>query len=709
MADEVGIVMKLYDEVSPTLKSITGSSKAFDKTMDDLEESLKAYDKAQTTLTEKMSGLKKGMAENSIKVKEAQQAYKKLKDETSKGALDDAIDEQTRLRREMEETKAVIDANATAYKNLYKEVTSAASAESRLSNRAGDGSTGILSALGKAGLGQMAGDAIMEISNTMIGSALGGDGGSLISSALSSAVSGAAMGSLAGPVGTAIGGLVGGALGLATGGAQIFANQDEAFKAYYADLYPAGQDRAEESLTAGSATASQRELDAIAFNRLLGSGVGDQYLSDLRVLAAATPMEYSDLTSMSRALATGFGDAPDRMLELMTAIGDAGSAVGVTASDMTAMAQAMSRMNSSGKATLEYLNIFQDRGVDVIGMLSEAMGKTQGEIYDMISKSEINGRDAVNIIQQGMETAYSGAMEQMAETFSGLTSTLEDTMAELDNARGEGYNDLRKEGLQSEIDAYGGALGDAIQNLNRISGENDAYMENLSEQYTREALSALLLGEDTTLFPEEQQAELRRMREDFLAASGAYEDGNEEAGLKMESLRQEAEALATAAYESSDQYSLLYDSEQDLVGAIQDLTTAFDGWKNEYELEQEKSKGQGAIWLDDIMIGDPDDPDDGVGDVIRKKDEASLTSLFGQIFGSHAYGLDRVPRNGLYYLHQDERVLTAQAAGEQSRKSGTTFQITIKDNHFGADMSVEAVAQTLADLLERKLAAGVIG
>ena len=246
-------------------------------------------------------------------------------------------------------------------------------------------------------------------------------------------------------------------------------------------------------------------------------------------------MEYSDLTSMSRALATGFGDAPDRMLELMTAIGDAGSAVGVTASDMTAMAQAMSRMNSSGKATLEYLNIFQDRGVDVIGMLSEAMGKTQGEIYDMISKSEINGRDAVNIIQQGMETAYSGAMEQMAETFSGLTSTLEDTMAELDNARGEGYNDLRKEGLQSEIDAYGGALGDAIQNLNRISGENDAYMENLSEQYTREALSALLLGEDTTLFPEEQQAELRRMREDFLAASGAYEDGNEEAGLKMES------------------------------------------------------------------------------------------------------------------------------------------------------------------------------
>lgn len=644
---------------------------------------------------------------------QAQKAFEALGDSATEAERQAAEADWKTAAENLENIRQQYDLVSRQVRQTTRDMENATGAISRMENRADGaaGSTGILSALGKAGLGQMAGDAIMEISNTMIGSALGSDGGSLISSALSSAVSGAAMGSLAGPAGTAIGAAVGGALGLATGGAQIFASQDEAFKSYYAELYQSGQDRAAESLTAGSATASQRELDAIAFNRLLGSGVGDKYLSDLRVLAADTPMEYSDLTAMSRALATGFGDSPERMLELMTAIGDAGSAVGVTASDMTAMAQAMSRMNSSGKATLEYLNIFQDRGVDVIGMLSEAMGTTQGEIYDMISKGEINGRDAVNIIQQGMETAYSGAMELMAETFSGLTSTLEDTMAELDNARGEGYNQERSIGIQNEIDAYGGALGDAIQNLNRISGQNDAYMENLSEQYTREALSAVLLGEDATLFPEEQQAELRRMREDFLAASSAYDDGNEEAGLKMESLRQQAEAMATAAYESSDQYSLLYDSEQDLIGAIRDNTAALEGWKNDYRLEQEKSKG--------LIIGPWErtakDEEEQAADMLallRENPEAALGDPSAMLRGwgsGYAYGLDRVPRNGLYYLHQDERVLTAQAAGEQSRKSGTTFQITIKDNHFGADMSVEAVAQTLADLLERKLAAGVIG
>lgn len=130
---------------------------------------------------------------------------------------------------------------------------------------------------------------------------------------------------------------------------------------------------------------------------------------------------------------------------------------------------------------------------------------------------------------------------------------------------------------------------------------------------------------------------------------------------------------------------------------------------NEYGLNQELSKGQGDVAFENFMLGDRDDTGDGFAERWNDYWGAENDRLAAMYNGSHAYGLDRVPRNGLYYLHQDERVLTAREAGEQSRKSGATFQITIKDNHFGADMSVEAVAQTLADLLERKLAAGVIG
>ncbi|MBE5056222.1 tape measure protein [Pseudoflavonifractor sp. DSM 107456] len=710
MAEEVGIVMKLYDEVSPSLKSITGNSKAFDKTMDELEESLKAYDKAQTTLTERMSNLKKAMAENNVQVKEAQKSYRKLKDEASKGALDAAIEEQVRLKREMNETRAAIDSNAAAYRALYQEAGRAVAAESRFSNRS-EG-PGLLTALGKAGILNMAGDAAGEWANALAGSALGSQGANLFSGALSGAVSGAAMGSLAGAPGMAVGAAIGGIAGLAGGAAQNFQNEDEAFKSYYNGLYEEQKEAASQRLESGIGTASQWELDAIAFNQLLGSGVGDRYLSDLREMAASTPMEYADLTGMSRALATGFGDAPERMLDLMTAIGDAGSAVGVTASDMTEMARAMSRMQSSGKATLEFLNIFQDRGVDVIGMLGEAMGKTQGEIYDMISKGEINGQNAATIIQQGMESAYGGAMDLMSETFSGLTSTLQDAITEINVATGEGYNPVRSQGMEEEIAAYGGALGDALKKLNEIEGENAARDQNMAERYTREALSAVLLGEKTSyIFDPEQQAALEEMRNEFIDASLAYENGSREAGDKMADLREEAITLATAAYDSSDRVLALEEAERDQIAAIRDNTQALNGWRSKYQTELEKEKGGASSRLNVTEVDIPE----GIEGISPEKAEEIYRRTGGQVdvrrkdntTGSGAaYGLSRVPRDGLYYLHQDERVQTAQEA--RSEKARTPLQITITGNTFGAGVTAEEIAQRLADAIELKLAAGVL-
>lgn len=397
-------------------------------------------------------------------------------------------------------------------------------------------------------------------------------------------------------------------------------------------------------------------------------------------------MEYADLTAMSRALATGFGDSPERMLSLMEAIGDAGSAVGVTASDMTEMARAMSRMNSSGKATLEFLNIFQDRGVDVIGMLGEAMGKTQGEIYEMISKSEINGQDAADIIQRGMESAYGGAMQTMAETFSGLTSTLSDAMTEIDNARGEGYNTVRSSGLQAEIDAYGGLLGSAVENLNRIAGENEAYMENLSDRYMREALSAVLLGEGTTLYNPQQQLELEDMRASFVQASADYENGSQEAGLKMDSLRQQAEALATAAYESSSQYQDMHQAELDQIAATRDLTAAFTAWTNEYRTQQAQSVGLGGSKM---VAGDLSEMDKAVG---------GLNSAAGWYAAQkqHAYGLGRVPYdNYAALLHEGERVLTAREAREADRGGGAVTVNIGGSWQVRSDSDVDAIAEAI--------------
>ena len=587
-------------------------------------------------------------------------------------------------------------------KQTQRDLLDTTDAISKMDNRAGapTGAAGVLSALGQAGLYSMAGDVAGQWAEALVGSAFGSEAGGLFSGALSGAASGAALGSIVPGIGTAVGAAIGGALGLAGGAAQTFESRDQAFQSYYGGLYETASAATDTSLSAGTETAAQRELDAIAFDRLLGEGRGAQYLEDLRVLAADTPMEYADLTSMSRALATGFGDSPERMLELMSAIGDAGSAVGVSASDMSIMAQALSRMNSSGKANLEYLNIFQDRGVDVIGMLGEALGKSQGDVYDMISKGQISGQDAVNIIQAGMESQYGGAMQTMSETYSGLTSTLEDAMAEIDNATGEGYNRVAAEGLQSDIDAYGGELGDALAQANEIIGEGKAIAENLDRQYSREALSALTLGTSTTVYGEEEAARLQEMHGQYTDLVEQYQTASEEdkaiiAG-EIEALKEKAQAMADAGFDASDMAQSLQDVELDLIASIRDLTAAIGSaaWGQDYEISQEMGKGQ-------LAVTDTVDDTGAITSSYRVREGSGIR-------GRYAYGLERVPYdNYAALLHEGERVLTASQAREADRGgSASSITVNVSGNTFGAGMDEAAVAEAIAQAVARKLQAG---
>lgn len=709
---DASIAFSVTDNLSQSIVSMKNSLSEFRNDAAGLQKQLDMLDKTKIQL--KNVDLRQAKQE----LQQAEKAIRELGDAATEADRAAANANFERASQNYENIRAQLDLTSRQARQTQKDLLDATGAISKVENRAGSsvggagslvgGAGSVLSALGKAGLFSMAGDAAGQWGDLLVGSAFGSDAGGLFGSALSGAASGAAIGSLGGAPGTAIGAAIGGVIGLASGGAQAAESRDQAFAGYYSGLYDQQQSAQAESQASGSATAAQRELDAIAFNRLLGAGVGDQYLADLRGLAAETPMEYEDLTGMSRALATGFGDSPERMLELMSAIGDAGSAVGVTAADMTEMARAMSRMNSSGKATLEYLNIFQDRGVDVIGMLGEAMGKTQGQIYGMISKGEINGQRAADIIQAGMESRYSGSMEEMARTFEGLTSTLSDTMTELNAAYGDGYNDTRKGGLQAEIDAYGGALGEAIQSLNGISGQNAAYLENLGEQYKREALGSVLLGEDTTLFSEEDQTQLAELRQQFAEASAQYaETGDRNAAITMESTRSSAEMIAQAAYENSEQYRMLQDAQEDSLDAIRSNTSALEAATAAYELAQERTKGAGGGVLDAIasLFGDPeaDSADPAMGDWSYNADLDG-----GSAGAGHAYGLRRVPYdNYAALLHEGERVLTAREAREQDRGGGApSITVQVSGNTFGAGLDEEAVAQHIAEAVWSKVQAG---
>ena len=694
MGIDASIAMSVQDNLSAAVVTMKNSMTAFRDDVKGLEKELYFLNNSKTNIRVDMDAAM-------VQLKNAKKAFRELGDEATEAERKAAEADWRQAEQNLENIRQQYDLVSRQVRQTTRDFEAASGMASRMENRAGTGSTGVLAALGKAGILNMAGDAAGQWANTLVSSSFGSEVGGLFGGALGGAVQGAAMGSLATPVGTAVGAAVGGGIGLLTGGAQAFASRDEAFKSYYTGIYDAQIQQVQQNQQAGSLTASQRELDAIAFNRLLGDGVGTQYLQDLQRMAANTPMQYGDLTTMSRALATGFGSDPSRMLSLMTGLGDAGSAVGVDAQGMATMAQAMSRMQSSDKASLEYLNMFQERGIDVIGMLGEALGKNQGQIYDMISDGDISGTQAVSIIEEGLGR-FAGAMDEMSKTFEGRSSTLSDTMDEIYNAGGASYNQSRSEAMAQEIEAYGGALGDAMKEANEAIGAGKAALENLGEAYTRDALSAVLEGKELTQEWDASTADqLASLSEEYQAAMADFRAGNEEAGVKVDDIIASAEGLAQQQFEASDLYRADLDAQADSLEALRENTSAVRAAAAAYGLSQERTKGMGTgvsgnpnveykSWMD------PNSPD---------YDPAR--AFTGNATGD-AFGLDRVPRDGLYYLHQDERVSTAREAREQDRGGRSGVQITITGNNFGAGVSAEEIAQRLADQIEMHLAAGAL-
>lgn len=715
MAEDVSIVMTLKDRVSEVLTSMTGKSKAFDKSLDDLERGLKQFESAQGQLTRKSTQLKQALEEANRQVTSARQEYKKLGDEASKGALDKAIEDQERLKQQLKETEGAIKTNNAAYRDMLNTARTAA-------NRAGGSEeSSLASGLKSAGLTKLIGDAATELGGTLIESALGQPTASFVSSLTSGIASGAALGAIAGPTGALIGAGVGALAGGVSGYSKIYAAKDDALKSYVQENVEGQLEAQDTMLTSGSALAAQRELDAIAFNKLLGEGTGSQYLEDLKKLAASTPLEYSGLTAMSRGLATGFGNDPQRMLTLMQRIGDAGSAVGLAAGDMETMAQSLSRMQSSGKASLEYLNIFQERGVDVIGMLSEALGKNQGQIYEMISKGQIGGQQAVSIIEEGLAgDKYAGSMDTMSKTYSGLSSTLEDNEADLQAMMGEGYNRGRSEGMEKQI-AWMNEQSEDLGEAYAMIGQWKASLENLQEQYEREAMNAVMTGDTSGLFEgTDIEGRLQEMAKEYQEAQAAAQEGNQEAMAELGRLLAEAQVIAQNEYNASEGAQLAVESEKSLIQNVRDdsgLNNAY--YDAGYSLGQEFSRGRAAGALEGISAlmkptGLTSSSTGAVYDEFGNQLSVPGKTMvgYGDKSGrkSSATGLERVPYNDFpALLHEGERVLTASEARTYNSGGGAAGGVTVTGNTFVVrqDSDIDAIAAQLLNKIREAGAAGV--
>lgn len=654
MGRDVSIAVSAKDNFSDAITKMRNAGIHFNKNIEEMQAQLKALNSNRATLKldtdaarKNLQGLQKQIADTRKTSKDGVVSEELLK------KLDEANEEYERMRQNL----SLLDKSA---KETEKSLSSASGVFSKLDNRAGAGGAknSILSAFAASGLADMAKDLGGSFANAYISSAFGSEKGTMFSSALSGAASGAAIGSMIPVIGTVAGAAIGAGVGTLKGAVEVKGQKDEAFKNYRGEQISAQQERMAADLETGTSIAAQRELDKIAFDKIL-KGDSTDTLEAVKTMANTTPFLYEDLKGITKTLATYGTTDPDAIKKRLTQIGDTGAALGMSSADMSMVAAGLGRMQSSGKTTLEYLNLLIERGIPAVDYLAEAMGTSNTEVYNMVSKGLIPGAEAAEAIANAMGEANSGAMAEMAETYSGITSTVQGLEQERQNARGEGYIEERSKGMQDQTEY--------LQNNKKEIGET----ERLIGQW-----EASLDNERDAIRREKEAEAYERIKRDGLTGA--------EAGRVLA----EARIAAEAEYNATDGAQLKLESELLLTENVTSMLAENPRfWDANYRLGIEASKGIAS----GIQKGLTTEELYGV----PFSYESAVSGDYG---AGNAYGLSYVPYDDYpARLHEGERVLTAAEARAYNTGGGGAVVQKLADTIVvREDADIDRIASELA-------------
>lgn len=657
---DVSIMITAKDNYSEAIMKMQKTQTAFRKDFKAMQKDLDNLNKSKIQLKVDLTQTKKELAE-------AKKRFLELGDAESRAAY---------MAAEMnyDNVKANLDAVSKSIRSTQRDMdnlTGAMSkADARMGSSGGGGEGGVLSQLSKAGLFNMLSSAGGELAGTLVTSAAGEQIGNWITSIAGGAASGAALGSVVPGIGTAVGAAVGAGAGAIKAFTQQFSSKDDAFKSVVEDTYNDIKQTQAEALDNGSSLAANREASRMSFATLFGDEKeADGFIQNVTDFANKTPFMFDDLTSMSKVLKT-YGYEVKELLPTMQKIGDAGAALGLDQSGMSAIATYLGRMKSTGKVTMEYLNPLLERGIPVWDYLAAASGKTNKEVQEMVSKGLVPGEKAAAALADYMGADFAGSMEKQAKTYAGLTSTLQGMQDEMDVAMGEGYNEQRKLGIQAEIDWLSGDSGDKMKEANRLVGEWQASLENEKERLLREALDDV-------------------MNSDEFAGADDINKGR---------MIEEARAKAQADYYQNDRYQRQLEADKELISKIR--TEMADAYYDAgYSLGLEFDKGLIAARIDNSGLGGDNSVNwAAVSERTKRAMYGNRNKTAGRSSrrSRRAYGIDRVPYDGFSAtLHEGERVLTAAQARAQDSAGGG--QIIISGNQFMVreDADIDRIATEL--------------
>ena len=716
--DDNGIKIGSEDDYSKALTTMKDSNKRFGNDIAGLQNKLTELNKTKTTLK-----VDTDKAKNALDA--AEKNFNKTRNSANQLKLELASAKYETARRNL---SLVSDSVNETEKSMAHLTNTLSKSESRVKS-AKSLLNGAVESYASAGVEAFVGGTI-NMATTYAGSAFGSEGGTITNNVLSMGAMGAAIGtSIAPGIGTAIGALGGALFGYFQAKTQIFESEDKAFKSYYEDMYNNVLKSQEKSLANGSVTAASRETDELPFSTILGgTDKADNFLGSLTDFAKKTPYNYDELTSISRNLLSN-GYKQEDILPLLQNVGDAGAALGMSKKDISDVTMAIAQLQTAGAVTTEELDSLSDRGIDVWSYMAEAFGsakdnieKSKEEVKKMVSEGLIPGQEAAEKIADALGTEFSGNMDKQAHTYSGLSENLKESQDDLDSAMGEGYNSTREGGMQKQIDWLSGDSGAEMKEAYNQIGQWKASLENLSEQYQRDAINSVMTGTIANSYEGSgQSGALARLAEEYKNAKADFDkytklgdkENAQKSGAIMGRVISEAQAIGTNEYNASDDAQIALDSNMALAENIKnDSASQEEYWKAGYDMGEQFTLGLKSR-VDEGIVFNTQTVVNGSAITYSNGNSTSSSPKFGKYDGpvsvngtsysSNAYGLSYVPYNNYpALLHEGERVLTAS----ENRSLKTTNPITITGNNFNIrkESDITKTAQEIAKLINQAYA-----
>lgn len=703
---DVSIAISARDNFSDAITTMRNANQAFDKDLTGTMEKL-------NSLNQNKIALKVDTEKARADLKEAEKQFAATGSAADKMAMELANDNYENARRNLD----LVSKNA---RQAEKDILSMTDAVEKSDNRASRAeespvqTQGILSRLSGAGLKKMAGDALSNVAQTYLGSALNDETGSAIGSVMSGITSGAAIGSVIPGVGTAIGAAVGAAAGGINAAVKVFNDQDSSFKGVVQDQYNQIQQEESDMLSQGTESAATKEGDLRAFTTLLrGNAKAATDFQKSLVEISRTKLSYDTVAGLSKEM-LGLGDNTAEVQKKMNDLNEASTALDWSDSTISSVTSLLDSALESGTINSRVLKTLSKNGVNAYDAIAQAFHIKQSDVNDKVGK--LDPESVINAIYNYMGSKFAGSVNSFQNSYEGLKKRAESYENGLSTAMGQGHNEEVKKGYAEEIKTMSGSTGSALKEAYSMEGKFQAQLENSQKELLNNAYTSVTSGKVTEGFSTDHTKELQQLASDYQKQMALASKGNQAAEEEAARDIEKAKIIAQNEYKSTEGYKLELQSDLALADSIRD-DAALNGdyYQTGYTMGQKFSQGVASGWADNA--------ENALGTKGLNKSAANGGSLItGTVKGaggsrgnppavdqyrgyrpwmqSKAVGTNRVPYNNFpAMLHEGEQVLTAVEA----RSQGPKQSVLVTGNTFNVrqESDIDAIASALAEKLER--------